>query len=170
MSAARFRLYLTAGLFLGWLGWLAYLAVTAGTWPVSRKPPVILSGPQFLVSTLDVIAEVKADDGRPAPTVTVVAVHWPPGEPEKLKGASLTVTNLERCTGWDGPGEYILPLEPSGKDYQVAPTPPSPGYPGSHFPASPWRIYRRTPETLRQLEMIPKPEAPPGNSPPPSGG
>jgi hypothetical protein len=161
MSAARIRLYLTAGLFLGWLGWLAYLAITAGTLPVSRKPPVILSRPQLLVSKLDVIADVKAADGRPDRTVTIVAVQWPLDERDKRQGEQITVTNLDRCTGWDGPGEYILPLEPSGKEYEVAPVPPSPGYPGARSPG-PLRIYRRTPETLRQLETIPKPEAPRG--------
>jgi hypothetical protein len=155
MKAARLRLSLAAGLFMVWIGWLAYLAVTAGTSPVDRKLPVVLSRPQFLVSTLDVIAQVNEEDSRPAARVRIVQVHWPPSAREKAKD-DITVIDLARCSGWEGPGEYILPLEESGADYQVTPIPRSPGYTASGL--SPPRIYRSTPETMRQLEAIHKPD------------
>jgi hypothetical protein len=137
---------LAAGLFLAWIGWLAFLAATT-------THPVVLSRPQLMVSTLDVIAQVDADDSRPAKTVTVKDVHWPPARNEELANKPLVVTNLAQAEGWDGPGEYILPLIREGKNYEVAAIPSSPGYSLHQV-----RIYRRTAETLRQLQSIYKPE------------
>jgi hypothetical protein len=141
----RMRLMIAALLFCGWIGWLAYLAVTA-------THPIVLSRPQLLVSTLDVIAAVGGDDQKPESTVTVQEVHWPPGNrniPEKI-----TITNLSRSEGWQGPGDYILPLVKNGDHYHVSGIPPSPGYPGSDQP----RIYRANAETRHQLDAIKKPE------------
>src|SRR4051794_27467537 len=104
MPAARLRLVLAATLFLLWIGWLGYLALTAAR-------PVIVSRPQLLVSALDVRAAVAAaDDGSPLPAVTVLEVLYPPGKQPQ----HLSVTNLGQCQGWEGPGEYLLPLIPSG--------------------------------------------------------
>src|SRR5262249_10524960 len=149
---ARTRLVLSAVLFAAWIGWLAYLAATA-------TRPIVLSRPQLLVSTLDVIARVDADGDHPAATVPIVKVHWPPGR-DDWKDKTITVSNLPECSGWDGPGEYILPLVNDAENYQVARLPRSPGYPGpsAHGPLPPLRIYRRAPETERQLEAIPKPD------------
>jgi hypothetical protein len=124
--------------FLGWLGWLAYLAIQA-------RAEVVLSRPQLLVSNLDVIADV----GK---TVKIEEVHWPDTE-EGRKGQTIEVTNLSACDGWIGPGRYILPLTPDGKDWRVTQTPRSPGYSGTAKP----RIYPVTPETLRQLDECRKP-------------
>jgi hypothetical protein len=147
MKAARWRFVLTLILFLAWLGWLAYLAATT-------THPTVLSRPQFMISTLDVIARLEGDNNRPENTVTIVEVHWPPGEKDALRDKSITVTNFARCEGWEGPGEYILPLVRDGSAYQVARTPASPGYLRPHD----FRIYRRTPQTMKQLELIVKPE------------
>jgi hypothetical protein len=152
-SNPRFRLFLLfAGLFVVWIGWLAYLAITS-------TRPIVLSRPQFLVSKLDIIAEVHADNSKPDPKVDVREVHWPPKGMEQLVGRKITVGNLAQCDGWTGPGLYILPLatetpEPkNGSEYEVAKIPPSPGF----SPAkSPPRIYPKTPETLRQLNEIQK--------------
>jgi len=46
-------------LFLAWISWLAYLAATT-------THPLVLSRPQFLVTDLDVIAEVGGDEGSDA--------------------------------------------------------------------------------------------------------
>jgi hypothetical protein len=146
MKGAALRLALAAILFAGWLGYLAYLAATAAH-------PDVLSRPQFLVSSLDVIAQVEAADGRPSPTVRVVEVRRPSAE-KKLEGQILRINNLETCDGWAGPGDYILALTVVGKDYEVTPTPRSPGYPPPRASAErspPPRIYRLTPETGRQL-------------------
>src|SRR5689334_762472 len=97
MSRAKMRLLLAAGLFAAWIGWLAYLAATT-------TRPIVLSRPQFLVSTLDVIAEVKAESDRPAPTVTVKEVHWQQPGGKVKPGDRLTVANLSTCQGWHSPG------------------------------------------------------------------
>jgi hypothetical protein len=142
---ARVRLAAAVVLFGAWIGWLAYLAATT-----SR--PTVLSRPQFLVSTLDVIARVDDDHGRPGAVVHVLSVRWPAGQQDEWD-RPITVTNLSECRGWTGPGEYILPLVADGDNYRVAGIPPSPGYPGG----AP-RIYSRTPEMLAQLESVAKAE------------
>jgi hypothetical protein len=156
MKSAGLRLALAVMLFAGWIGWLVYLAVKTPR-PVSptQPQPWVLSRPQFLVSSLDVIAEVDGINGKRS-KVTVVDVHWPGGKQTKqLVGKAIPVTNLAECRDdWTGPGEYILPLIATDKDeYGVAPQPPSPG-----FPSGRPRIYRVTPQTLGQLREICKPE------------
>jgi len=146
----RLRLILAAGLFIAWIGWLTYLAATA-------TRPVVLSHPQFLVSDLDVIAQVTQGAHGPDREVTVDEVHWPAQENENLKGKKITVSNLdsiEERDGWQGPGQYILALRKTGTDTFVVLSPPmSPGF----EPMKPRpRIYRATPETLRQLDSIAK--------------
>src|SRR5437016_5943966 len=143
MMWRRAWLAVTTILFLGWLNWLAYLAITTAH-------PIVLSRPQLLASTLDVIAEVNADkEGRPNAHVTVREVHWPPGN-KPGAGTILEVTNLARCENWDKPGLYILPLVPlddgTGR-YEVASIPASPGF--EAWPPRA-RIYPLTPETERQ--------------------
>ncbi len=155
----RWRVAVPAALYLGWLGWLLYLALTA-----SR--PVVVSRPQLLASTLDVIAEVRAADGRPDARVTVREVHYPPSE-SGLAGQTLTVTNLADMgseDGWAGPGAYILPLVKDGDAYRVATPAPSPGFPPTSPHARP-RIYPATPETLHQLDDVRKEPPPPAGRP-----
>jgi len=148
MRFARARLLLASVAFAAWVGWLGYQALSRG-----RDYPV-LSRSQLLVSTLDVIADVK--DGAEAladPVVTVREVHWPAGGNE-LVGRTITVGNLASSSGFRGAGEYILPLTRDAKtgEYQVAGLPRSPGF------ASSWHlIYPVTPDTRRQLDAIPKP-------------
>jgi hypothetical protein len=154
MKPAVGFLVLTAALFLGWIGWLAYLVATA-------RPPVVLSRPQFLASTVDVIGWVDArPDGRPNPEVRVREVHWPPEGPEKgLTDTTITVHDLpERAEeGWTGPNFYILPLVKDGKDYRVARIPRSPGFEADTQGGRP-RIYQETSQTHCQLEEVRKPE------------
>lgn len=142
MKPAALRLVLAVLLFAGWVGYLAYLAATT-------RNPIVLSRPQFLVSQMDVIARIEAP-----PQATVEEIHWP-DKTDLKPGDVLTVTNLADCQGWAGPGSYILALSRDGKDYRVAPTPPSPGYDRSGPP----RIYPLTKETRHQLDSIPKPTA-----------
>ncbi|HEV3262690.1 MAG TPA: hypothetical protein VG013_37970 [Gemmataceae bacterium] len=151
---AKVWLVLSAGLFVAWIGWLAYLAATA-------KQPVVLSRPQFLVSTLDVIADVRETDGKPDAQATVREVHWPAQGERKLVGKTISVKNLSECQGWKGPGPYILPLaRDMAGDFEVAAIPPSPGFPPGGKEPKP-RIYPLTPETEHQLHDIPKPETTP---------
>jgi hypothetical protein len=162
MKAARWRLIAATVLFAAWLGYLIVLAVGAAhpvvqLWPfhVTKVAPVVLSRPQLLVSTLDVIADVQEADGEPSPEVTVVEIHWPKKPPvqpeEKIRVEGLPISSAE---GWQGPGRYILPLVPKrdGRGYEVAPIPPSPGFRGNGH-----RIYPDTPDTREQLDAIPKP-------------
>jgi hypothetical protein len=159
-AAQRVRLALATALFLAWIAWLAYLALTT-------THPVVLSRPQFLVSTVDVIAEVREKDDEPDPRVKVVRVVWAKEAGDKdLEGKTIQVANLPRIgrdQGWQGPGRYILPLQKgeSGKadQFYVAPIPRSPGYPrpGKNVLADrpgPPQIYRATPEAEEQLEEI----------------
>jgi hypothetical protein len=149
MKPATLRLILAAGLFAAWIGYLAYLAVTAGTQPITREGPIILSRPQFLVSDLDVIAQIDEMKDPPAPTqVTVVDVVW--SKPQPGQERVLHVTNLSACQGWVGPGRYILPLRKLDEHtYEVAPIPPSPGT-DHHAP----RIYLLTVQTREQLQQL----------------
>jgi hypothetical protein len=148
MKAASLRLGIATLLFASWLGFLAYLALTA-------SKPIVLSRPQFLLSQLDVIAQVEESNGTPI-TVSVRSVHWPQDpQAKQLEGKPIHVTNLRDCLeNWQGSGVYILPLVKMGAaEYRVAPQPPSPG-----FPQGRPRVYPATPETLKQLDSIQKPE------------
>jgi len=139
------RLILAAGLFVAWIGFLALLAATA-------TQPVVLSRPQFLVSEFDVIAQVEQGKDGPDPEVSVREIRWPAKGTEDLVGKKTTILNLKQCDGWQGPGSYIIPLRKADKDTFVVVSPPmSPGF--EPMKVRP-RIYRETPETLRQLNSI----------------
>jgi hypothetical protein len=144
MTSAVIRFVAMLAIFAVWLSWLGYLAFTA-------RQMIVLSRPQLLISNLDVIAWVDRAD---ATEVKVEEVHWPASE-GKWKGQSLAVQNLSECSGWAGPGSYILLLTADGKNWRVTPTPRSPGYPVAGKP----RIYPATQETLGQLKEYQKPEA-----------
>jgi hypothetical protein len=150
MQFARARLWVAMLAFAAWVSWLGYQA-----WSRGRDYPV-LSHSQFVVSTLDVIADVKATGGGPDPAVTVREVHWPASAAD-LVGKTITVANLSSCFGYRGPGEYILPLvRGEGADeYRVAGLPRSPGF--DSFASPPHFIYPLMPMTRQQLESIPKP-------------
>ena len=136
-------LVVTSVLFAGWIGYLAVLAF-------STRHPVVLSRPQFLVAGLHVIADLDNLDDD----VRVEEVVWPEGRrlPERIH-----VLNLKDCQGhgWAGPGRYVLALEEFDHAYQVAPTPPSPGYGAGR--AGPPRIYPLTPDTRAQLARVRRP-------------
>jgi hypothetical protein len=163
MKPAVGRLLLLVVLFGGWLAYLGYLVYTRPH--TAGGQPLVLSRPQFLVSTLDVIAFV--DD--PAKCVRIVKVLYPHEAPPVQPGDCITVADVDYCRpparpdqpppppDWTGPGEYLLPLQhwtTEGKvhHYRVAPTPPSPGY-SLQVP----RIYPATEQTLAQYREMPKP-------------
>jgi hypothetical protein len=142
----------SAVLFAGWMGWLGYLAAT-------KREPVVLSRPQLLTCEFAVIAEL-ADHKGPVTVEEVFVLRGNPAAHENipdLKGKQIEVVNLERCTGYAGPGPYILALASNlnGEAYQVVPTPPSPGF----FPNrdNVLRIYPATPDTRWQLGAILEP-------------
>jgi hypothetical protein len=149
MTIARLRFWAAVAVLLAWLGYLGHQALS-----ISRFSTVI-SHAQLLVSTLDVIADVRAgDDGKPLAKVKVHDVRWP-SDRQTLTGHEIEVVNLADATGFAGTGSYILPLvESDGGTYRVAPLPRSPGFDR----ANPlYLIYPDTSLTRRQLESVPKP-------------
>jgi|GEM_PF-277596 hypothetical protein len=178
MKLAMARLILTAALFLGWLGYLSYLVVCrphtpGGLLGAFEGRPLTLARPQFLVSTLDIVAEVSGDKGE---KVIVQEVLFPKANPPVQPGEEIYVENIDRCRplsdplakevnpppDYLGPGRYLLPLQPLGANeprrFEVVPTPPSPGFPttqGVH--SGPPRIYPATEEMLAEYREIAKP-------------
>jgi hypothetical protein len=148
MRFAKARLVVALVALFAWVGYIAYQALAYGRFPV-------VSHAQLLVSTLDVIADVQADDqGRPKPIVHVVEVHWPAGK-KSLAGQDLTVRNLREALGFEGPGRYVVPLiVTDGGRYLVAGLPRSPG-----FEQSALFIYPDIPIVRQQLAEAPKPPA-----------
>jgi hypothetical protein len=144
MNRHWLRFLVAAGLFVGWIGWLAYLAFT------DAAPPV-LSEPQLIAATADLVAEVQAGpDGKAVAAVKVR--RWLTTGPD---GPTITVTNLPECQGFEGPGEYLLPLVADGKDYRVALPTRSPGIdPRGNGSIKRVSIYRRTPEVEQQWARL----------------
>ncbi|MFN4259231.1 MAG: hypothetical protein ACK4RK_08020 [Gemmataceae bacterium] len=161
LAARRLPLLIgAAALFTAWMIYLTSLAV-------ATRQPIVLSRPQFLVSSLCVIADVPADAaGKPAAEVTVREVFWPQALRGPLPEQPIIVTNLPLASppangaspvlpGWQGPGLYILPLTRRADDtYIVTPLPPSPGYQPRDASQDPPRIYPLTPHTRQQLEAL----------------
>lgn len=172
------RLILAAALFLGWLGYLSYLVICrphtpAGLLGAFEGRPLTLSRPQFLVSTLDVVAEVSGEKGE---KVIVKQVLFPKTNAPVQPGQEIHVKNIDRCRplsdpnakntnpsqDYSGPGKYLLalqPIDPNDKQrYQIVPTPPSPG-----FPSPPGaildlpRLYPASEEMLAEYREIKKP-------------
>ena len=140
------RLIVAAGLFIVWIGFLALLAATT-------TQPVVLSRPQFLASEVDVIGQIQQGKDGPNPEVMIEEVKWPAQGFETLNGKKITIKNMNHCDGWEGPGPYILPLRKKIDDgtFEVVSAPMSPGFEPMKLRP---RIYRKTPETLRQLDAI----------------
>ncbi len=98
-------------LFFGWLGYLIFLVVTLPQAPGGG--PVVLSRPQFLVSDLDVSANITDLRGP----VVIDEVFYP-REGGPSPGQKIVVSNLAKCApDWRGPGRYILALRPTGLAY-----------------------------------------------------
>jgi hypothetical protein len=127
LTSGRIRLFLAAALFLAWIGWLAVTALTK-----SRAPTV--SHAQAAAAAVPVVAALTTADPnkvsrhvrigpngpagatdltpaaeKPAFVVKVVEKLHPAG-PEP--GTEIGVSNLPACTGYTGPGEYLLLLTP----------------------------------------------------------
>jgi hypothetical protein len=89
-------------LLLGWFAWLGSTALTK-----SREP---------------VVSRAQAA----AAPVAVVKQSFTPASPEP--GTVIVVKNLPACTGFHGPGEYLLLLQPLGlEDFVVVGQQNSPG-------------------------------------------
>jgi hypothetical protein len=176
MKPAAGRLILTVVLFLGWLGYLGYLVLCGPHTPDGVRGaligrPLTLSRPQFLVSMLDIVAEVNDERGE---NVVVKEVLFPKDAPVKV-GDTIRVEDIDKCrpvpdplakdaappSDFTGPGLYLLPLQVYGKGdqrrFQVVPTPPSPGFPPSRgHSAGPPRLYPASPGLLAEYREIAK--------------
>ncbi|MGH7227284.1 MAG: hypothetical protein ACRELF_29065 [Gemmataceae bacterium] len=178
MKPTAQRLLLTAMLFVGWLAYLTYLTVCqphtpSGPRGALQRWAVTLSRPQFLVSTLDVVAEVQDDKGE---TVIVKEVLFPKAGAAIKPGDTIRVDAIERCrplpnpeakdtqtpSDYIGPGLYLLPLQ-FHKDnekprFEVAFIPPSPGFPLAHGEddGPTRRIYPATEAILAEYRTIAK--------------
>jgi hypothetical protein len=179
MKARVGRLVLTAALFIGWLSYLGYLVLCrphtpGGLGGALTGRPITLCRPQFLVSMLDLVAQVNDDKGE---DVVVEEVLFPQKNAPVQPAARIHVEDIDKCrplrdaeakdrekaTDFNGPGRYLLPLrviENKGeKHYRVVPTPPSPGYPPLHGASvGPPRIYPANMKTLAEYREIDKGE------------
>jgi hypothetical protein len=165
MMRSRWRLVVSAVLFVGWIGYLGWVVANS-------TRPVILSRPQFLTADLYVVATVTAQGGgEPADVVTVKECKWAAVAADG-KRQQLKVRNLPKCVtalGWEGPGDYVLALSHTkdGPDlFEVTPLPKTPGFPGwsperyergETLPGRkdpPRLIYKATDPVLRQLDEL----------------
>ena len=162
------RLVLTAALFLGWLGYLGYLVWTRPL--TASNTPLVLSRPQIMVSRIDIVADIS----NTLQPVVVKEILYPPDARIKV-GDKLRVLDLDLChpvrrredektpDDFTGPGPYLIPLRPSGREegaYEVAPIPTSPGFDAKWRDdrgERPVRIYPYTSETAAQYRRIEKP-------------
>jgi hypothetical protein len=172
------RLLVVAALFVAWLGYLGYLVLCRPHTPDGLRGafegrPLTLARPQFLVSAVDVIAQVNDDKGE---DVTIKEVLYPREKAPVQAGDKIKVTNINQCRplrdpmekdrepplDFTGPGEYLLALQADprqeDKTFEVVPTPPSPGFPPPHSDrVRPPRLYPATPEMLAEYQQINKP-------------
>jgi hypothetical protein len=129
---------------------------------VKGKEVVLVSRPQLLVAPLIIVGEVSEDSGE-VRGVRVIQVFRggklleqlaEPGEPLPQ---TIRVIGFDRCRGWQGPGAYVLALQPAlpraGAPFALAEIPPSPGFPlRNREEATRPFIYPATPSVRRQTE------------------
>jgi hypothetical protein len=151
------RLLFFAGLFALWMLYLGYLVLMR---PEVPSGPRLLSRPQALISSLDVVAEIT----DPKQNEVVIQEVLYPADRKNLEGTKLTVANLDRCgryVGRDfvpdvtGPGTYLLLLQlREDKQAEVVPLPLSPR-PGGDYTGP--RAYAATSDVLSQYRQVVKP-------------
>ncbi len=166
----RVRLIIATALFVGWLGWLGFTALTK-----SRAP--VVSRAQAAGATVPVVVELTTgEDGR---EVFLLRQHQPFPTPHKEKadrpaivaavvesfndgpekGIQIAVTDLPNCTGYTGPGQYLLLLNKVEGAYVAAPGATHTAYtlagqqrsPGSDLIGGPWVIYPWSEKTADDL-------------------
>lgn len=114
----KLRLAGSIVLLLGWFTWLGSTALTK-----SREP--VVSRAQAAAAPVAVVAELSGS-GEVANAQVVVKESLTAASPPV--GAVIVVKNLPVCTGFHGPGEYLLLLQPLGaEDFVVVGQQNSPG-------------------------------------------
>lgn len=124
MVNPKWKLYLAALAFVGWLSWLGY-----AVWNKDQGSPL----PRGLIIAADTIlvAEVGQDDQGGVNQQAVVKEVFR-GEGLAAEGDQIAVLNLPNAShprgGPPAPGEYLLILEGDGKTFRLCGLPRSPGY------------------------------------------
>lgn len=129
MVFPRMRAWVFGILFVAWLGYLASLVV-------ENHNRILIAGPQIARSNLVVVASLADDGGRPAADVKIKKVLFAEkNDWQKLVGETMELDELlfySAKQGWNGPGDYVLPLTRRAFDKlvidQITPLPLSPGY------------------------------------------
>jgi hypothetical protein len=125
LTSGRIRLFIAAALFIGWMGWLTITALTKSDAPtVSRAQAAAASVPvraELFAGVADresfhrrtgthggeMTKVLKAQADKPAFVVKVKEQLHPNGP---AADTEIGVTNLPECSGYAGPGEYLLLL------------------------------------------------------------
>lgn len=119
-------LVVTAALFFGWLGWLAVTALTKSHEPVvshaqaaaaavpvrARLEAAVPDRESLLLRATpngQAVTPLKGKADKPAFVMEVVEQLRPNGP---AAGTTIGVSNIDRCAGFTGPGEYLLLLNP----------------------------------------------------------
>ena len=113
--AARVRLIVAWGLFVAWIAWLGWQSARYGRFDV-------VSRAQLANADLAVVAKITADaDGRALSKVHIERVIWPQPNAADLAGQDIEILKLPSCEGFQGAGDYVLPLSRGPKgDYALA--------------------------------------------------
>jgi hypothetical protein len=148
-------LFVAAVLFTGWMSYLGYAALTK-----SHAPTV--SHIQFAAARDAVVGEVRSDeDGKPA--IQVKVVQWLFQSRQNPAG-EVSVLNLSEVKGYDGPGQYLLLLQP---EQTLPPRPLQAPEPVSYLVVGQQRspgndlggvgkplVYRWTDDVRKQFELL----------------
>lgn len=122
MVFPRMRATVAGLLFLAWIGFLAAQVI-------ETRGRILVSAPQIRHADVVVIATLTDDDGVPASALDVKRVLSPANVELAPKLIVPDIALISKKTGWQGPGDYVVPLshKPHGQP-GVALVPMSPGY------------------------------------------
>lgn len=147
--AARTRMIVAWAVFVGWVGWLSWQSHRVGRFAV-------VSRAQLAQADCAVIAELVSEpDGRAKPLAKFGKIVWPSGVKIELPETA-ELANLPVCSGFAGPGSYVVPLAKSAEGaWRIAEVGRSPLLDAWRIPPA---VYPVSDVVLRQLELIPPPQ------------
>jgi hypothetical protein len=120
MTFPRARLAVSACLFIGWLIFLFVVWL--------RSYTVILSSPQFMIAQIYAVVDVRDDQGKADPDVTVEEVLWASDPADGQLAKAQHLVEISRCirqNGYHGAGTYLVPLIKTPIGIMIAPLPRS---------------------------------------------
>ena len=162
MLFPKARMIVSLCLFLGWIGFLFYL--------VLESPQTIVPWRQFETAHFYVVADIRENQGKLDPQVTIEEILWPPPPADQFLPKTVQLPELaaydeqpaaelaryKKQLGFQGAGKYILPLmivAHRGKKFKIAPIPRVFGYP--HPPSNLWNLFlykvKENPEAFTPL-------------------